>query len=187
MPNEMHSWKIGLRNFDCVLVIEIARKIKSADGSHRQLLHGATTSAMKSALLMLAHKVGHEVVRIRTLLSESDNSSRECQENRLARCLQNQRSQAQPAVNLIGSSEQHPTSRHEREAMILKELMRENLEVYTLTESGRISSAADMMRDKRVGSIVIVDDSKCRTIVPIVYQSGLASPMKQLGQLFYNQ
>jgi len=71
--------------------------------------------------------------------------------------------------------------------MILKELMRENLEVYTLTESGRISSAADMMRDKRVGSIVIVDDSKCRTIVPIVYQSGLASPMKQLGQLFYNQ
>ena len=44
--------------------------------------------------------------------------------------------------------------------MILKELMRENLDVYTLTESGRISTAADIMRAKRVGSIVIVDDSK---------------------------
>lgn len=37
--------------------------------------------------------------------------------------------------------------------------MRENAEVFTLTESGRISAAAAMMRDKRVGSIVIVDDS----------------------------
>ena len=44
--------------------------------------------------------------------------------------------------------------------MILKELMREHLEVYTLTESGCISTAADMMRDKRIGSIVIVDDSE---------------------------
>ena len=44
--------------------------------------------------------------------------------------------------------------------MILKELMRENLDVYTLTESGRISTAADIMRAKRVGSIVIVDDSE---------------------------
>lgn len=41
--------------------------------------------------------------------------------------------------------------------MILKELMRERSEVYTLPSTARISAAADMMRDKRVGSIVIVD------------------------------
>ena len=43
--------------------------------------------------------------------------------------------------------------------MILKEMMREDLEVYKLTKDGRISQAADKMRDKRVGSIVIVDES----------------------------
>lgn len=47
--------------------------------------------------------------------------------------------------------------------MILKELMRERMEVFKLTESARISAAADMMRDKRVGSIVIVDDSELVT------------------------
>lgn len=43
--------------------------------------------------------------------------------------------------------------------MILKELMRERKEVFSLTPSARISAAADMMREKRVGSIVIVDDA----------------------------
>lgn len=42
--------------------------------------------------------------------------------------------------------------------MILKELMREHAEVFTLPSTARISAAADMMREKRVGAIVIVDD-----------------------------
>lgn len=104
----------------------------------------------------LAHIFGCEVVRIRTLLSKLYGSMRERHENRLAR-----HSQEQLIVGSTSSAEHHPFSRHEREAMILKELMREILEAYTLTESGRISSAADIMRDKRVGSIVIVDDSEC--------------------------
>ena len=43
--------------------------------------------------------------------------------------------------------------------MILKELMREGAEVYKLTENARISDAAEMMRQNRVGSVVIVDDA----------------------------
>ncbi len=43
--------------------------------------------------------------------------------------------------------------------MILKQLMREHCEVYKQTEDARISEAADLMRDKRVGSVVIVDES----------------------------
>jgi predicted transcriptional regulator len=44
--------------------------------------------------------------------------------------------------------------------MILKELMRERAEVFSLPVTARISAAADMMRDKRVGSIIIADDSE---------------------------
>lgn len=43
--------------------------------------------------------------------------------------------------------------------MILKELMREGLEVFKLTQSARISTAASMMREKKIGCIVIVDES----------------------------
>ena len=44
--------------------------------------------------------------------------------------------------------------------MILRELMREKLEVVHLTEQARLSQVADLMRDRRVGSVVIVDDSE---------------------------
>lgn len=44
--------------------------------------------------------------------------------------------------------------------MILKELICEGREVYSLTPSARISEAADLMRDKRIGSVVIVDESE---------------------------
>lgn len=44
--------------------------------------------------------------------------------------------------------------------MILKELMKENSEVQTLTESGRISAAAGIMREQRIGCLVIVDDDQ---------------------------
>jgi len=43
--------------------------------------------------------------------------------------------------------------------MILKELMRENLEVFKLKADAHLYQAANMMREKSVGSIVIVDDS----------------------------
>lgn len=43
--------------------------------------------------------------------------------------------------------------------MILKEIMREHCEVHKLDESGRIIDAATMMREQRIGSVVIVDDS----------------------------
>ncbi len=43
--------------------------------------------------------------------------------------------------------------------MILKELVCEGRAVVKLTESARISQAADVMRDKRIGSIPIVDDA----------------------------
>ncbi|MFK7769002.1 MAG: CBS domain-containing protein [Mariniblastus sp.] len=56
--------------------------------------------------------------------------------------------------------------------MILKELMRENAEVFSLTFSARISRAADVMRDKRVGSIVIVDDAE--TVVGIITDRDIA-------------
>jgi CBS domain-containing protein len=41
--------------------------------------------------------------------------------------------------------------------MILKELMREDMEVVTLTCEARICDAAHMMKEKRIGSIIIVD------------------------------
>ena len=41
--------------------------------------------------------------------------------------------------------------------MILKDLMREHMNVHTLTADARISDAADMMRCEHIGSIVIVD------------------------------
>ena len=43
--------------------------------------------------------------------------------------------------------------------MILKELLRENSEVFKLTEDNRIRDVAAMMHEKHIGSIVIVDDS----------------------------
>ena len=43
--------------------------------------------------------------------------------------------------------------------MILKELKRERLEVFKLTVGARICQAASMMREKKVGAIVIVDDA----------------------------
>ena len=42
--------------------------------------------------------------------------------------------------------------------MILKELFRENQEVVSLTMDARISEAAELMREKRIGSIVIVEN-----------------------------
>ncbi len=56
--------------------------------------------------------------------------------------------------------------------MILKELMRENFEVFSLTEAARLSQAADLMRDKRVGSVVIVDASEA--IVGIITDRDIA-------------
>ncbi len=44
--------------------------------------------------------------------------------------------------------------------MILKELMRENLEVHKLTPDSHFYQAAEMMREHSVGSIVVVDDSE---------------------------
>lgn len=44
--------------------------------------------------------------------------------------------------------------------MILKELFRENLEVFTLTNQSRIFDAASLMQEKAVGSIVILDESE---------------------------
>ncbi len=52
------------------------------------------------------------------------------------------------------------------ENMILKELIRERFEVFSLTETARLSQAAALMQDKRVGSVVIVDETK--TVVGIV-------------------
>jgi CBS domain-containing protein len=56
--------------------------------------------------------------------------------------------------------------------MILKELMREGLEVFRLPESSRISAAASMMREKRIGSIVIVDDAD--SVVGIITDRDIA-------------
>ena len=42
--------------------------------------------------------------------------------------------------------------------MILKELMREYCDVFKLTENARISNAAEMMYEKKIGAIVIVDE-----------------------------
>lgn len=56
--------------------------------------------------------------------------------------------------------------------MILKTLMRENLDVYTATENARISEVADIMRDKSVGSIVIVDESN--SVVGIITDRDIA-------------
>lgn len=43
--------------------------------------------------------------------------------------------------------------------MILKMLMREYLEVFTVTEIARVSEVAELMLEKKVGSIVVVDDA----------------------------
>lgn len=45
--------------------------------------------------------------------------------------------------------------------MILKTLMREHFEVFAATEDARIVEVANLMREHRVGSIVIVDDANC--------------------------
>lgn len=42
--------------------------------------------------------------------------------------------------------------------MILKELFREDHTVVSLTTNARISEAAELMREKRVGSVVIVEN-----------------------------
>lgn len=44
--------------------------------------------------------------------------------------------------------------------MILKELMRENLEVFKLKVDSHLYQAAELMREKSVGSVVIVDDNE---------------------------
>ncbi len=56
--------------------------------------------------------------------------------------------------------------------MILKELLRENLEVFSLTETARLSQAADLMRDKRIGSVIIVDDSE--SVIGIITDRDIA-------------
>ena len=43
--------------------------------------------------------------------------------------------------------------------MILEELMRAHRQVYTLSEDSRIIEAVEMMRENRVGSVVIVNES----------------------------
>ncbi|QEG20427.1 CBS domain-containing protein [Mariniblastus fucicola] len=43
--------------------------------------------------------------------------------------------------------------------MILKELLRDNRSVYKLGEDSRIIDAVDLMRDRRIGSVVVVDSS----------------------------
>ena len=49
--------------------------------------------------------------------------------------------------------------------MILKELLQENQEVVSLTTEARISEAAEVMREKRIGSIVIVDNQQVIGII----------------------
>lgn len=56
--------------------------------------------------------------------------------------------------------------------MILKELMRERLDTYSLPVCARISAAADMMRINRVGSIVIVDDDN--SVIGIITDRDIA-------------
>jgi CBS domain-containing protein len=56
--------------------------------------------------------------------------------------------------------------------MILKELMREQKEVFSLPSCARISAAADMMRDKRIGSVVIVDDAN--SVIGIITDRDIA-------------
>lgn len=56
--------------------------------------------------------------------------------------------------------------------MILKTLMREHFEVFSATEDTRIVEVADMMRDRRVGSIVIVDEADC--VVGIITDRDIA-------------
>ncbi|MEL7500226.1 MAG: CBS domain-containing protein [Planctomycetota bacterium] len=41
--------------------------------------------------------------------------------------------------------------------MILRELMKERCPVFSLSKDSRISEAAEMMREQRIGSIVIID------------------------------
>jgi CBS domain-containing protein len=43
--------------------------------------------------------------------------------------------------------------------MILKELMKSTGEVFSLTTDARLSQVADMMREKRIGAVVIVDET----------------------------
>ena len=42
--------------------------------------------------------------------------------------------------------------------MILKDMMREHMNVHTLTSDARIADAAAMMREENIGSVVIVDN-----------------------------
>jgi CBS domain-containing protein len=56
--------------------------------------------------------------------------------------------------------------------MILKDLMRERAEVYSLPVTARLSATADLMRDKRVGSIVIVDE--VNSVVGIITDRDIA-------------
>jgi CBS domain-containing protein len=42
--------------------------------------------------------------------------------------------------------------------MILKDMMREHMDVHTLTVEARIVDAARIMHDERVGSVIIVDE-----------------------------
>lgn len=56
--------------------------------------------------------------------------------------------------------------------MILKTLMREHFDVISATESARIAEVADLMRDRRVGSVVIVDEAEC--VVGIITDRDIA-------------
>ena len=56
--------------------------------------------------------------------------------------------------------------------MILKQLMRERQEVFRLTEQARIVDAAELMYDRRIGSIVIVDESD--SVVGIITDRDIA-------------
>ena len=49
--------------------------------------------------------------------------------------------------------------------MILKELIQERRDVWTLTEDARIYEAAELMREKQVDSIVIVEDGLVAGII----------------------
>jgi CBS domain-containing protein len=42
--------------------------------------------------------------------------------------------------------------------MVLKELLREHADVFTLTSEDRISTAAELMRQRKIGSVVIVEN-----------------------------
>ena len=49
--------------------------------------------------------------------------------------------------------------------MILKELFRENAEVFSLDKNARVIEVAEMMRREKIGSVVIVEDKKVAGII----------------------